>query len=72
MMKKKFDLTPIDRRAWKWSRMRPSNFPSLRLAQLAAVFSKEMDLMRTVLASKSIQELRSLFTEDPSPYWSTH
>ena len=35
-LQKKYGLKPIDRHLWKFLRLRPSNFPTVRIAQFAA------------------------------------
>ncbi len=71
-LKKKHHLTPIQPHLWKWSRMRPSAFPTLRLAQFAALISRSSHLFNTVLETKNLAALRELFQEETSPYWDTH
>ncbi len=43
-LKQLFDLEEMSITEWKFSRMRPSNFPTIRLAQFAALISKYKDL----------------------------
>ena len=64
----KFGLEPIDGSVWKYARMRPQNFPDVRLVQLAAVvralpgnFSSCLEL-----------PLDRVLAVSPSDYWRTH
>lgn len=53
-------------------RLRPNNFPTIRLAQLAAVYSQHKDLFYKVVQANSLEELYSIFDIDISEYWKTH
>lgn len=39
-LKKKYNIEPLEAHLWKFAKMRPSNFPSLRLHQLALILHK--------------------------------
>lgn len=60
-LKKKYGLIPIDISLWKFLRMRPQNFPTLRLAQFAALISKSNHLFSKILEIKKVKDLHSLF-----------
>ena len=68
----KYELTPLRPERWKFLRMRPAGFPTVRLAQLAAVVRQHARPFHKVLNSKSVEELRALFEVLPHPYWHTH
>lgn len=58
----KFRLTPLPRSSWKMGRLRPQNFPQVRLVELAGLYhSHRLDFSR-IRAAKSIDELRALLT----------
>lgn len=66
-LQSKFDLTPLPRSAWKMGRMRPQNFPQVRISQLAELYhSCRLDFSK-VRAAKSIDELRQLLTATTFP-----
>lgn len=72
-LKKKYALTPIDISLWKFMRMRPQNFPTLRLAQFAALIVSANHLFSKLLTIKSHQSLQQLFENLPvNPFWKTH
>lgn len=56
----------------KFLRMRPRNFPTIRLAQLAAFFHKNISLVHLLLTIKELKEVNCLFDIVPHPYWQTH
>jgi Protein of unknown function (DUF2851) len=62
----------MSRAQWRFLRLRPANFPSLRLAQLGAVLHSRQSLFSTILGVEDIRSLRNIFTVSPSPYWQDH
>ncbi|OOQ59396.1 DUF2851 family protein [Mucilaginibacter pedocola] len=72
-LRKKFNLTPIENHLWKFMRMRPQNFPTVRLAQFAALIIQSSYLFSKILELKEVKELRALFADiKVNPYWETH
>ncbi|KQR71107.1 DUF2851 family protein [Pedobacter sp. Leaf176] len=72
-LQKKYNIKPIDVSIWKFMRMRPQNFPTLRLAQFAALIVKANHLFSKVLDISVVAELRELFENLPvNVYWKTH
>ncbi|MDM1292884.1 DUF2851 family protein [Sphingobacterium sp. N143] len=58
---------------WKKLRMRPYNFPELRVAQLAALFSGKSLSLSKILDVEGIEEARSLFELNTlNDYWRDH
>ncbi|MBW4890717.1 DUF2851 family protein [Mucilaginibacter sp. HMF5004] len=72
-LQKKYKLIPIDRHLWKFLRMRPSNFPTIRLAQFAALINRSNHLFSKVLDITDAKKLRELFVDiEVNPYWENH
>ncbi len=71
-LKRLHNLQPLPKHLFKFLRLRPSNFPTLRLAQLAALMHKETKLFSAVLESKNGKTVRLLFDAEPSSYWNNH
>ena len=71
-LKHKFGLTPMDGHQWKYLRLRPQNFPQIRLAQLANLYYERRTGLRSLVESESIASLREQYTTQVTPYWSTH
>ncbi len=68
----KFGLKPIDAGAWKFMRMRPQNFPYVRLSQLAALYhSCRADLSR-LAECDTAERMRQLLGTSATEYWQTH
>jgi hypothetical protein len=71
--RKKYKLTPIENHLWKFMRMRPKNFPTVRLAQFAALVVQSNHLFSKVLEIKEVNGLRNLFTDiKVNVYWENH
>lgn len=68
-LRKKFSLTPIDGTMWKRMRMRPQNFPEVRIAQFAALIHHSEGLFAKIIQESDPQLLRSLFAIQASDYW---
>ena len=53
-------------------RLRPGNFPSIRIAQFAALIHQKPSLFSIILDAENLNLLLELFTYDVSEYWRTH
>lgn len=51
---------------------RPDNFPTIRLAQLAALYHKESNLFSKLMMSTDTSEMYRLLTVIVSDYWTSH
>ena len=70
--KRKYQLQPMTSHLWKFMRMRPANFPTIRIAQLSILLFKSEHLFSKVLAAANYREILHLFSSDVSSYWKTH
>lgn len=68
----KFGLMPMDASLWRFLRMRPFNFPHVRLAQLAALYQCSQGLLSRLLEASGADEACALLEVKPSAYWETH
>jgi hypothetical protein len=58
---------------WKFMRLRPANFPTVRIAQFAALIHQSTHLFSKIIDAKSIEEISVLFENiEVSEYWLTH
>ena len=69
---RKFHLSPMSFKLWRFLRLRPQNFPYLRIAQLAALYCKHRTSLRKLLECTDVKALEQLFEIHVSPYWETH
>ncbi len=58
--------------AWKMARLRPANFPLVRMAQLAAHLHRHGGFLRPLLAVRRPADVTALTDWDVSPYWQAH
>jgi hypothetical protein len=68
----KYSLTPIPYKCWNYLRLRPSNFPAVRLAQLSELLYCCPSLFHTILYNERDTGLEQLFHVNPDAYWQTH
>jgi len=71
-LKKKYELQPLEAHLWKFMRLRPAGFPTLRIAQFAKLLHQSTHLFSKIVAVKTASELTKLFQDKPSDYWFTH
>ncbi len=65
--------TPMKRQHWTFMGVRPSNFPTVRIAQLAAILSNAPNLLQSVMQdSHDFAGFKKLLKVKPSDYWQYH
>jgi len=69
---KKYGLSGIESYVWKFMRLRPINFPTIRIAQLAMLIHHSSALFSRILETENPEELRKSFDVSASEYWNTH
>jgi hypothetical protein len=52
--------------------MRPSNFPTIRLAQLAMLIHQSSHLFSKVMEAKTVDAIRQMFSVTANDYWHYH
>ncbi|MCJ7820998.1 MAG: DUF2851 family protein [Bacteroidales bacterium] len=72
ILQSKYSLQPVDGWMWKFNRLRPANFPTVRIAQLAALLADGQGLFSRVMECHDASELRALLSVSASDYWNTH
>ena len=68
----KFQMTPIDVNLWRFLRLRPQNFPYIRLSQLAVLYYNRHASLSAVLECETVKQVEEIMTTHVSPYWETH
>lgn len=71
-LKKKYDLRPLPQGIWKFARIRPNSFPTLKMAQFAALCHASSHLFSKILETGNISELQKLFNVSTSEFWKKH
>jgi len=68
----KFSLKPMDFKLWKFLRLRPQNFPHIRLAQMANLYYEHRTGLSQLLECKDTIALSELMKTKVTPYWESH
>ncbi len=71
-LKAKYELKALPNSTFKMMRMRPGNFPTIRLAQLAALIFKSYHLMAEMVDTDDLKLIEKKFEIAPSIFWQTH
>lgn len=68
----KYTLKPLEISQWKLLRLRPENFPHIRLAQFAKLIHHSSKLFSKILETENLDGLRNFFRTEVSEYWQNH
>jgi hypothetical protein len=71
-LKGKHNLAGMDKSLWKYAKLRPMNFPTIRIAQIADMLSKYQSLWDTVITLDNIKDIYGIFDVAASEYWDNH
>lgn len=71
-LKQKYALVPMHEFSWKFMRMRPSNFPTIRISQLAVLLHSTHNLYRKCAGDADLAELKEIFNINATSYWDDH
>ena len=66
------EINPIDVSLWKFYRMRPSSFPTIRLSQFANLIAGTSNLFSALLDITDVKEMERLFNQLAADYWTNH
>lgn len=70
-LQQKYNLQPIIGKM-RFFRIRPPNFPTIRLSQLAMLYHVNGNLFSKIIKMKSVSEIKELFEVSAAEYWDTH
>ncbi len=68
----KFSLSPMDYKRWRFLRLRPQNFPHIRLSQLANLYYERRAGLSVLLEAETVERLQDIMKTHVTPYWETH
>lgn len=72
-LRHKFSLSsPLSSEQWRMLRLRPDNFPHVRLAQLAFLYHHQQALFSKLMEVETLQEAKQLLATSTSAYWKDH
>lgn len=68
----KFSMEPMDAKMWRFLRLRPQNFPYIRISQLANLYYERRSGLSSLIECKTIEDIQQLLATQVTPYWQTH
>ena len=71
-LKHKYNLEELEEREWMFMRLRPSSFPTIRIAQLAQLLYNNTHFFSKIIDAKTLNDLKKLFQSSVSDYWLNH
>lgn len=71
-LQSKYQLRPVAGYPWKFSRMRPAGFPTIRLAQFAMLLHQSDHLFSKALVAETVADISHMLDVQVSGYWATH
>jgi hypothetical protein len=71
-LKQKFNLKPLEEHLWKFLRLRPANFPTVRVAQFAGLMHRSNNLFSMIIEAGPPKEIYKLLDVSCSDYWQNH
>lgn len=71
-LKHKFNLNAKGVLPISFFRLRPQNFPTIRLAQLAALYTAHQKLFHELIEREEVKKIKELFSVKASAFWDTH
>ncbi|MDR2692425.1 MAG: DUF2851 family protein [Dysgonamonadaceae bacterium] len=71
-LRRKYNLKTLEPYIFKNLRIRPNNFPHIKILQLAGIIGRKQGLLSGILETGHDDELHSLFVSEPGEYWLTH
>lgn len=72
MLRSKFGLKVMPVSNWKLLRLRPSNFPTIRIAQLAKIIINNGNMFSRIRDSDNLNDITNLFDVELNSYWDNH
>lgn len=71
-LRHKFNLNRKGVLPISYFRLRPQNFPTLRLSQLARLLVTHANLFSKLIKSEDLNQIRTVFSVETSEFWKTH
>lgn len=68
----KFSMKPIDFKLWRFLRLRPQNFPHIRISQLANLYYQQKAGLSQLIECETLDELKNVLKSQVTSYWETH
>jgi hypothetical protein len=74
LLSRKYSLleSKLNPSQWRFLRLRPPNFPTLRIAQFASLLFSSKNIFSQLIGMSSYDSVQKLFSTRQSDYWNTH
>ena len=72
ILSSKYSLVSMHGWLWNFHRLRPSNFPTLRISQMASFLTSSEGLFSRIIEACDIEKLKDIFRVTSSEYWNDH
>ena len=69
---KKYNLKGMESHLWKFMRLRPVNFPTVRIAQFASLIKQSETLFSNIITRNHLKDIQAFFNVGTSDYWTRH
>ncbi len=70
--REKYNLEPVSPGTWKFLRMRPTNFPTIRISQFSRLIYNTRGKLFGLVEGNNLNEVREMFNVGASAYWNDH
>ena len=71
-LQSKHQLKPVQNKQFQFFRMRPTNFPTIRIAQLGVVYHAHQHLFSELMHFTKREDYYQFFSMDLPDFWNTH
>ncbi|MDG2281439.1 MAG: DUF2851 family protein [Flavicella sp.] len=71
-LKRKHSLIPLNKEQFLFFRLRPNNFPSIRISQLAVLYEAHTHLFSELMKCKKLDDYYKILETETSLYWKNH
>ncbi|MFP4059996.1 MAG: DUF2851 family protein [Bacteroidales bacterium] len=71
-LRNKYSLMPLPVHLWKFMRLRPMAFPTIRVSQFCDILINHHHLAKKITETDKLQDLSKILTGKTSPFWETH
>lgn len=71
-LKVKYNLVETPHLSPQFFKLRPDNFPTIRLSQLANLLVNQHNLFSKIVSCNKVEEIKNLFKTSASVYWKNH
>lgn len=71
-LQRKYRLTPMKPHEWNYLRLRPANFPTVRICQMAQFLSGAKGIFHLFFTADTLEAVRPVFQVEATTYWQDH